>query len=64
MSVLTDTKVAKLEQQMQEMQFQMSQIMAAMDAMVEMSRNSSNAVVEGDDTPPKARNGQIKKAHR
>lgn len=62
MSMATEAKIKKLEEQMSQMQFQMSQVMSAIAAMVEV--NDANAVVEGDDIQPKARNGQVKKAHR
>ena len=61
MSIETDTKVKKLEEQMQQVQYQMAQIMAAIDAMVEIS---DNAVVEGDDLTPKVRNGKLRKADK
>jgi hypothetical protein len=63
MSIETDVKVQKLEEAMKEMQFQMSQVMSAIAAMVEV--NSSNAVIEGADIPsPEARNGKVKKTNR
>ena len=64
MSREADVKILKLEEQMKEMQFQMSQVMSAIAAMVEV--DNMNAVVEGDEAPKAVSNGQIKKqkAHR
>jgi hypothetical protein len=64
----TEVKVAKLEEQMKELQFQMAQAMAAISILVEAENanatGENNAAVEGADLDPRARNGRIRKAGR